>query len=96
MDTLFALDTAAHAARDHGATQISPEIVDALLHAWRYAIRVGLAQHPRRPGRQQSKTRNLLERLRDREADVPRFAHDLSVPFTNNQAERDRRPTETR
>ena len=71
-------------------------IVDALLHAWRYAIRVGLAQHPRRPGRQQSKTRNLLERLRDREADVPRFAHDLSVPFTNNQAERDRRPTETR
>jgi hypothetical protein len=40
------------------------------------------------------KTRNVLERLRDRE-DVLRFAHDLTVPFTNNQAERDLRPTKT-
>lgn len=74
---------------------IPPEIADPLLHNWHHAIRVGLAQHPTRPGRKQTNTRNLLERLRAREADVLRFAHDLSVPFTNNQAERDLRPTKT-
>ena len=50
---------------------------------------------PPRPGRRQSKTRNLLERLRDRDDQVLLFARDLSVPFTNNQAERDVRPTKT-
>jgi len=95
LDTLLALNTAAHDALDRGHTAIPPDISDPLLHAWRQAILVGLAQHPARPGRKQSKTRNLLERLRDREADVLRFAHDLTVPFTNNQAERDLRPTKT-
>jgi transposase len=33
--------------------------------------------------------------LRDREDHVLLFARDLSVPFTNNQAERDVRPTKT-
>jgi hypothetical protein len=33
--------------------------------------------------------------LRDREADVLRFAHDLNVPATSNQAERDLRPSKT-
>jgi hypothetical protein len=33
--------------------------------------------------------------LRDREADVLRFANDLRVPPTNNQAERDLRPAKT-
>ena len=43
-----------------------------------------------RPG--ERKARLLLEVLRDREADVLRFAHDLNVPPTSNQAERDLRP----
>lgn len=95
LDALFALNTAAHHTREQGRTRIPPEIIDPLLHDWQHAILVGLAQHPARPGRKQTKTRNLLERLRDREADVLRFAHDLTVPFTNNQAERDLRPTKT-
>jgi hypothetical protein len=37
--------------------------------------------------------RLLLEVLRDRETDVVRFAHDLTVPPTSNQAERDLRPS---
>jgi hypothetical protein len=95
LDALFALNTAAHDARDRDGSEIPPDVADPLLRAWRHAILVGLAQHPARTGRKQAKTHNLLERLRDREADVLRFAHDLTVPFTNNQAERDLRPTKT-
>ncbi len=34
----------------------------------------------------------MLEVLRDRPGDVLRFAHDLDVPPTSNQAERELRP----
>lgn len=67
IEALFGLNTAAHDARDQGIASIPPEIAGPLLHAWRHAILVGLSHHPRRPGRKQSKTRNLLERLRDRD-----------------------------
>ncbi len=40
-----------------------------------------------------SKARNLLERLSDFEEDVLRFMDNKSVPFTNNQGERDIRMT---
>ena len=40
-----------------------------------------------------SKARNLLERLRDFEADVLRFMERGDVPFTNNQGENDLRMT---
>lgn len=40
-----------------------------------------------------TKGRNLLERLRKHEESVLRFAVESEVPFTNNQAERDIRPT---
>jgi transposase len=95
LDALYGLNDAAHAARDHDLRQIPPEIGNPLLENWRHAILCGLASHPRRPGRKQSKTRNLLERLRDRGEQVLLFARDLTVPFTNNQAERDLRPAKT-
>ena len=40
-----------------------------------------------------SKSRNLLERLRNFEDDVLRFMEDKLVPFTNNQGENDLRMT---
>ena len=40
-----------------------------------------------------SKSRNLLERLRDFENDVLRFMDEEIVPFSNNQAENDLRMT---
>jgi transposase len=92
---LHSLNTAAHDARDQQLSAIPPEIADPLLRSWRHALLVGLAEHRRVPGRRQSKTRNLLERLRDRDDQVLLFARDLAVPFTNNQAERDVRPTKT-
>lgn len=41
----------------------------------------------------QSKSRNLLSRLKDFESDVLRFAQDKEVPFTNNSGENDIRMT---
>lgn len=92
---LYGLNTAAHTAREQQLSHIPPEIAGPLLTEWKHALLVGLAQHRRTPGRKQSKTRNLLERLRDRDEQVLLFTRDLSVPFTNNQAERDLRPTKT-
>ena len=40
-----------------------------------------------------SKSRNLLERLRDFQEDTLRFMEDVHVPFTNNQGENDLRMT---
>ena len=49
---------------------------------------------PKRRGRiKKSKSRNLLERLRDFENDVLRFMEDSLVPFTNNSGENDLRMT---
>ena len=94
-NALLALNTAAHRARTADQEHIPPEIAQFYLTLFAQAIVVGLSLHPRAPGREQTKTRNLLERLRDRGDEVLRFAQDLAVPFTNNQAERDLRPAKT-
>lgn len=96
LDALFGLNDAAHASRERGLRRIPAQTLDPLLDRWRHAILCGLSTHPRRDGRTQSTTRNLLERLRDRDQQVLRFARDpATVPFSNNQAERDLRPVKT-
>lgn len=96
LDALFGLNDAAHASREQGLRRIPAQTLDPLLDRWRHAILCGLSTHPRRDGRKQSTTRNLLERLRDRDQQVLRFARDpATVPFSNNQAERDLRPVKT-
>jgi transposase len=47
----------------------------------------------RRGRKKKNKSRNLLERLRDYEAETLRFLTDPRVPFTNNLSERDIRMT---
>jgi len=72
---------------------IEAAVRDKLVKQFRNGVRVGLSDTTTpsdRPGAR--KARLLLEVLRDREADVLRFTHDLRVPPTSNQAERDLRP----
>jgi hypothetical protein len=84
----------ANLARETGLDAIDTEVRDTLISRFRHGVRVGLSDTRHagsRPG--ERKARLLLEVLREREDDVLRFAHDLAVPPTSNQAERDLRPS---
>jgi transposase len=93
IDALRGLIHQANLARDAGRATIADAVRDELIKQFRHGVLVGLSDttsHGDRPG--ERKARLLLEVLRDREDDVLRFAHDLRVPPTSNQAERDLRP----
>jgi transposase len=93
-DALRGLIHHANLARDQGLPAIAADIRNELLTQLRNGMLVGLSDtlsHGTRPG--QRKARLLLEVLRDRPEDVLRFVHDLKVPPTSNQAERDLRPS---
>jgi transposase len=86
----------ANLARAAGRDSIDDAVKNKLIKLFEDGVLVGLSDttsHGQRPG--ERKARLLLEVLRDREADVLRFAHDLNVPATSNQAERDLRPAKT-
>jgi transposase len=93
-DALRGLIHQANLAREHDLHAIADDTRDELITRFRHGVLVGLADttsHGSRPG--ERKARLLLEVLRDRQHDVLRFAHDLKVPPTSNQAERDLRPS---
>jgi transposase len=93
---LSELNKQAITARQMGWATIPPERSTLYLKSFHQGVAVGLSLHPRVPGRKQSPARNLLERLRDRSADVLRFCDDpLHGVFTNNCAERAVRPAKT-
>jgi hypothetical protein len=93
-DALRELIHQANLAREQGLDTIPGDVCDTLVTRFHNGVLVGLSDttsHGSRPG--QRKARLLLEVLRDRHADVLRFAHNLNVPPTSNQAERDLRPS---
>lgn len=99
-EVLDELNAAAHTARDLDLPAIPDEVLAPLTGRYDSHVREALALHPRnqqghpKGGRpSQSQARRLLERLEKYRSDVLRFAFDLRVPFTNNQAERDIRMT---
>ncbi|QWF77849.1 IS66 family transposase [Amycolatopsis sp. CA-230715] len=85
------LTNAAHKAREAGRSTIPAKTLKPLTTQFIRTVNVGLLLHPPQQGRKQGATHRLLKRLRDYQHDTLRFARDLTVPFTNNQAERDLR-----
>jgi transposase len=85
----------AHAA---GATKIEDRLLGVYRYRYQTIIDVGRAANPPPPGARakRSLATNLLARLHGFAGDVLRFAHDLTVPFDNNQAERDIRMVKLR
>jgi len=86
---------AANQARDRGIAAVPVDVLAPLEHAYRHGVLIGLKEVREIPGRKQQPFRELLECLRDRQADVLRFTTDLRIPPTSNQAERDLRPAKT-
>ncbi|MGZ3598688.1 MAG: IS66 family transposase [Ktedonobacterales bacterium] len=95
---LLEMKTAADLARAQGCAHLAPAEREAFVARYRALLATGLAANPpplRRPrqrGRvKQSPAQNLLKRLWLRQDQVLAFLDDLTIPFDNNQAERDLR-----
>lgn len=94
-DVLLAANDACLAARATNADTLPSPLINALVTQYRAVLDEGQASHPevsRQEGQRgkvkQSPAFNLLSRLRKHEEEVLRFVRDLTVPFTNNLAER--------
>ncbi len=99
---LHEMKTATDDARRQGQRQLAAAPHAALVARYETLLASGLAANPpptRRPkqrGRlKQSPARNLLERLWLQQDQVLAFLADLTIPFDNNQAERDVRMLKT-
>ncbi|MGH3201488.1 MAG: IS66 family transposase [Streptosporangiaceae bacterium] len=87
IDALLALKDAADATRAAGRDAIGPDVLDKQSGYFRDAAAAGITINARRRTALQKKRHALATRMRDREADYLRYAHDLRVPFDNNEAE---------
>ena len=88
-DALRGLIHQANLAREHGLPAIANDIRNELITRFRPGVLVGCPTPPAMaaaPG--ERKARLLLQVLRDRQADVLRFAHDLKVPPTSSRFRR--------
>lgn len=97
-DLLREMKAATEQARAAGAPHLLPAERDRFVARYEELLAIGLAANPPPPrpvhqkGRQkQSPARNLLERLWMDQDAVLAFLGDLTIPFDNNQAERDLR-----
>jgi len=87
IDALLALKDAAVAARAAGQDAIDPEILAKQSGYFRDAAAAGITVNAGRRTALQKKRHALAARMRDRADDYLRYAHDLRVPFDNNEAE---------
>lgn len=96
---LLDMKSAVKEAREKGLNQLNPCEVADWKAQYEALLEEGYLAHPNappptdappKPGRRkQSAARNLLDRLSKYQDATLRFLEDFSVPFTNNQAERD-------
>jgi transposase len=85
-------------SRGEGNRFLPPRTLHHFERQYDHLLWLALRRNPRQRGsphrrgrKKQTKTRNLVERLRDYRAAVLAFMYDFRVAFTNNQAERDLR-----
>lgn len=93
-DLLVEINKTVQAAKADGQTRLPPRRLAGFRRRYRTLIAQGWAAHPPPPptGRQGPKlgvAGSLVRRLDLHQDDVFRFATDFTVPFDNNQAERD-------
>jgi transposase len=88
IDALIALKKAAGAARAEELGAVAAEALEEHSRWFREAASAGIALNAARRTALQKKRHALASRMAAREADYLRFAHDLRVPFDNNEAER--------
>src|SRR5258707_4750349 len=92
------MNAATDQARRQGLLRLEPAVREAFVARYDALLAAGLAANPppergpqRRGRRKQTPARNLLERLLLGKEQVLAFLDDLTIPFDNNQAERDLR-----
>jgi transposase len=90
---LTEMNSAAHDARDTGATRLSPPLLKTFLARYDTIVGQGLLANPAPRNRKrdylEGKSYNLVAALKKLKPEATRFATDLRVPMTNNLAERD-------
>ena len=92
-DTLTDAHHHAQAARAAGHDTLAPNVLIEIRRRYRGALYTGISDNRDRAGPLAHDAHTLAKRFRDHEDMILRFVVDLAVPFTNNQAERDIRPT---
>jgi transposase len=90
--TLLEANRAAHQARDRGADRLDQATLTQIRNYYLGALARGDTDNRGEHTTLADKARTLIARFRRYEDMILRFATDLSVPFTNNEAERSCRP----
>jgi transposase len=91
-DTLLEANQAAHQARNVGADQIAPIVLAQIRNHYLGALAKGTTDNHSHRSALAVQARRLIRRFTRYEDMILRFAVDLTVPFTNNCAERAVRP----
>jgi transposase len=90
--TLTNANTTATTARATGQTTLDPQLLATIRNHYRGATALGIHTNSARAGQLAADAVAPARRFRNHEDMILRFVVDLTVPFTNNQAERDLRP----
>jgi transposase len=91
-NTLLEANRAAHEAREREADRLDEATLKQIRNHYLGALARGNTDNQGEHSKLAAKARTLITRFRRFEDMILRFATDLSVPFTNNEAERACRP----
>ncbi|WP_329538395.1 IS66 family transposase (plasmid) [Streptomyces sp. NBC_01450] len=95
IQVLIEAKTAVADAVAAGQDALAADVLAGFQDRYRHAALCGIAANPYSGTGPRAKARALAERLHDRTEEYQRYMTDFSVPFENNQAERDLRMIKT-